>query len=182
MPLSAPNRGKTLRTCGKVFVWLCAECTLARDLEPYHIAWLDKHPERDIAWLRDRMRDGFDIHHIDGDHSNNDPANLVLIEHLDHIKLHGMPGSMSRMKKRPKTPPEVLKARRLERAALAKEQHLVDVEVELAQEVLVIAEPIPPEPPRPTNPTRHGEVVVMNALRAKAASMIAARRRQVSNP
>lgn len=34
------------------------------------------------------MRDGFDVHHLDGDHENNDPRNLVLIEHTDHMALH----------------------------------------------------------------------------------------------
>ena len=33
--------------------------------------------------------EGFDVHHIDGDHDNNDPDNLVLIEHADHFRLHG---------------------------------------------------------------------------------------------
>jgi hypothetical protein len=35
------------------------------------------------------MRDGFDVHHLDGDHANNEPANLVLIEHTDHMAIHG---------------------------------------------------------------------------------------------
>lgn len=38
------------------------------------------------------LKAGFDIHHMDGDHDNNDPANLVLIEHTDHMRLHGMTG------------------------------------------------------------------------------------------
>ncbi len=37
------------------------------------------------------MRDGFDVHHIDGDHSNNSPENLVLLEHWDHMRFHGAP-------------------------------------------------------------------------------------------
>lgn len=32
--------------------------------------------------------EGFDVHHLDGDHENNDPANLVLIEHTDHMMMH----------------------------------------------------------------------------------------------
>ncbi len=58
-------------------------------LEPYHFAWLSTHPERDALWLVERLRDGFDIHHLDGDHSNNEPDNLVLIEAGDHLRLHG---------------------------------------------------------------------------------------------
>lgn len=34
------------------------------------------------------MADGFDIHHMDGVHENNDPLNLVLIECGDHLMLH----------------------------------------------------------------------------------------------
>ena len=59
------------------------------ELKPHHAAWLKMHPNRDAVWLRERFKDGFDVHHIDGDHSNNDGANLVLIEHLDHMRLHG---------------------------------------------------------------------------------------------
>lgn len=36
------------------------------------------------------MKDGFHIHHIDGNHQNNDPKNLLLIEGADHLKLHGL--------------------------------------------------------------------------------------------
>lgn len=57
-------------------------------MQPYHQAWLDAHPERDEAWLRRQLADGFDVHHMDGDHSNNDPGNLVLIEAADHMRLH----------------------------------------------------------------------------------------------
>jgi hypothetical protein len=47
------------------------------------------HPHRTEEWLQERLRDGFDVHHIDGDHSNDDPINLVLIECVDHLRLHG---------------------------------------------------------------------------------------------
>ena len=57
-------------------------------LEPHRQAWLDAHPERDETWLRRMAKEGFDIHHVDGDHENNDPLNLVLIEHQDHFMLH----------------------------------------------------------------------------------------------
>ncbi len=61
-----------------------------RGLQSYHHAWLSAHPGRDEAWLTERMADGFHIHHIDGDHANDVPANLVLIEGVDHMRLHGM--------------------------------------------------------------------------------------------
>jgi hypothetical protein len=59
-------------------------------LESYHLAWLSVHPERSAGWLKDKLRDGFHVHHIDGDHSNDAPINLVLIDGTDHMRLHGM--------------------------------------------------------------------------------------------
>ena len=35
------------------------------------------------------LANGFHIHHVDGDHSNNNPTNLVLMEGVDHTLLHG---------------------------------------------------------------------------------------------
>ena len=63
-----------------------------KKLQPYHYAWLASHPNRNTDWLRFMLKAGFDIHHMDGDHDNNDAANLVLIEHTDHMRLHGMTG------------------------------------------------------------------------------------------
>lgn len=62
---------------------------MARVLEHHHKAWLSAHPNRSEQWLFERLRDGFDIHHVDGNHANNDPLNLVLIEAHDHMRLHG---------------------------------------------------------------------------------------------
>ena len=53
--------------------------------------WLNSHTNRTEAWLRDRLDDGFHIHHVDGDHANNSPSNLILIDGADHLHLHGMP-------------------------------------------------------------------------------------------
>lgn len=36
------------------------------------------------------LAQGFQVHHMDGNHFNDDPANLVLIEGSDHMRLHGM--------------------------------------------------------------------------------------------
>lgn len=69
-------------------------------LKPHHLAWLETRAHRSAEWLRSRLRDGFDVHHMDGDHSNNDPANLVLIEHTDHMRLHGMVGVLGRLSPR----------------------------------------------------------------------------------
>jgi hypothetical protein len=53
-----------------------------------HKVWLSSHPARTAEWLADRVRDGFEVHHIDGDGENNAPENLVLIERADHQMLH----------------------------------------------------------------------------------------------
>lgn len=54
----------------------------------HHSAWLSAHPERTAEWLLARLADGFDVHHINGDHEDNAPSNLVLIECGDHMMLH----------------------------------------------------------------------------------------------
>ena len=57
---------------------------------------------------------GFDVHHMDGNHTNNDPSNLVLIEHGDHMMLHGKKRRLGRVgPKRGKRGPQ--KDRRLTR-------------------------------------------------------------------
>lgn len=56
--------------------------------QSHHVAWLAAHPHRSSHWLRERLRDGFDVHHLDGNHQNDDPSNLVLIEHTDHMLMH----------------------------------------------------------------------------------------------
>lgn len=58
-------------------------------MQAHHKAWLAAHPERSEEWLAGRLADGFDVHHGDGDHSNNEPDNLFLVEHRDHVRLHG---------------------------------------------------------------------------------------------
>lgn len=55
-----------------------------------HRIWLKTHPTRSKDWLAARVRDGFDIHHANGNHFDDSPNNLVLIECDDHQKLHGM--------------------------------------------------------------------------------------------
>jgi hypothetical protein len=58
-------------------------------METYHYAWLTAHPDRTRAWLKARLRDGFHVHHVDGNHQNDAPKNLVLMEGVDHLRLHG---------------------------------------------------------------------------------------------
>lgn len=69
-------------------------------LPPHHIAWLKAHPHRDEEWLRERLFDGFDVHHVDGDHKNNAANNLVLVEHTDHWFIHSGTWSLGRLKRR----------------------------------------------------------------------------------
>ena len=57
-------------------------------MKSYHTVWLRAHPHRSSEWLRERLAEGFEVHHIDGVHSNNAPANLVLVEGRDHMLLH----------------------------------------------------------------------------------------------
>ncbi|MBS1984808.1 MAG: hypothetical protein JST16_11620 [Bdellovibrionales bacterium] len=66
-------------------------------MESYHYAWLSVHPERSAAWLEDRLKDGFDVHHLDGNHNNDAPENLVLIDCGDHLMLHGTKRRISRI-------------------------------------------------------------------------------------
>lgn len=59
-------------------------------LKSYHYAWLACHPGRTKEWLLERLADGFHVHHADGDHSNDSPTNLCLIEGIDHMLVfHG---------------------------------------------------------------------------------------------
>lgn len=60
-------------------------------MQPHHFEWLSNHPDRTEQWLRDRLADGFQVHHLDCDHSNNDPNNLVLIDGDDHMRMHSIP-------------------------------------------------------------------------------------------
>jgi hypothetical protein len=53
---------------------------MQKPLQTYHYAWLKVHPERTEEWLLRMFREGFAVHHIDGDHENDEPDNLVLIE------------------------------------------------------------------------------------------------------
>ena len=54
----------------------------------HHEIWLQAHPHRTRVWLRERLAEGFEIHHVDGVHENNSPDNLVLVEGRDHMLLH----------------------------------------------------------------------------------------------
>lgn len=41
---------------------------------------------------KDEMGRSYDIHHIDGDHTNNDPSNLVALSIRDHYEIHKKQG------------------------------------------------------------------------------------------
>ena len=57
-------------------------------MKSHHEAWLKAHPEVSELWLAQALEQGFDIHHLDENHKNNDPENLILIYHTDHMRLH----------------------------------------------------------------------------------------------
>lgn len=57
----------------------------------HHKAWLSVNPHRSEAWLSRKLAEGFHVHHIDCDPSNNDPDNLLLLDGVDHLRLHGLP-------------------------------------------------------------------------------------------
>jgi hypothetical protein len=69
---------------------------MSRKLEPYHYAWLSDNSSMDVFELMTLLKRGFDIHHLDGDHGNNDPFNLVLIWGADHMMLHNGKKRMTR--------------------------------------------------------------------------------------
>lgn len=86
-------------------------------MQPHQLAWLMCHPHRTVEWLKQRSKDGFDIHHLDGDPLNNAPDNLVLIETTDHIcVIHGFSRQLARVPKsecggRKKSKPRKTRAR-----------------------------------------------------------------------
>lgn len=59
-------------------------------LQQYHHAWLEAHPERTKEWLRKQIAEGFQVHHLDGNRSNNAPSNLALMDGVDHVRIHGI--------------------------------------------------------------------------------------------
>lgn len=63
----------------------------------YQTAWLLAHHERSEGWLREKLAEGFDVHHLDGDKGNNAAGNLVLIECGDHMMLHNGKKRFSRV-------------------------------------------------------------------------------------
>lgn len=61
---------------------------MAKKLKDYHYIWLKSHPDRNEEWLRTKIAEGFQVHHINGNHYDNDSSNLVLIEGTDHLYIH----------------------------------------------------------------------------------------------
>ena len=61
-------------------------------MQQSHKARLSAHPGRTKEWLRERVADGFEVHHCDENPYNNDPDNLILIDKIDHKRLHNKRG------------------------------------------------------------------------------------------
>ena len=57
-------------------------------MHKHHFIWLRKYPHRTETWFQEKPDDGFHIHHQDGNHANNSPNNLLLIDGNDHFLLH----------------------------------------------------------------------------------------------
>jgi len=68
--------------------------------EAYHRVWLACHPEKDEAWLRARLREGFQVHHVDGEHGNDAAGNLMLVYWKDHFRYHN---GLRRIGEKPQT-------------------------------------------------------------------------------
>ena len=63
------------------------------------------------------LANGFHIHH--GDHSNNNPTNLVLMEGVDHMLLHGHDIRLGRRRHAKDSPRQISDRARYERAKKA---------------------------------------------------------------
>lgn len=54
----------------------------------YRAVWLRAHPYVNATWLDDKIKEGFNLHHVDGNRQNNTADNLLLIFGPDHHRLH----------------------------------------------------------------------------------------------
>jgi hypothetical protein len=107
-------------------------------LEQYHYAWLACHTHRTEEWLRAKLVEGFDVHHLDGNHDNNEGDNLVLIEHVDHMRLHGTcKTSLGRLSPKP--------GKKRKRRKIKVEQIIITKLVEVEK----IVAPVVQQQPRP---------------------------------
>ncbi len=60
-------------------------------------AWLTKHPNVSQQWLVGAQSEGFELHHIDCNHDNDSPDNILLIFGRDHKYIHGISSSFGLM-------------------------------------------------------------------------------------
>jgi hypothetical protein len=114
-------------------------------MESHHLAWLSTRVHRTIDWLKEKLAEGFDVHHLDGNHSNNEPSNLVLIECSDHMRLHGgricrLNGKGERGKSGPRR--ETLLKRLQELEAWALRAHIVSYKKKASGDGLLYASSI----------------------------------------
>lgn len=130
-------------------------------MEVYHHAWLKAHPDRSLEWLEERLKDGFDVHHLDNDHQNNEPLNLALIEHVDHVRLfHGFPGNRVRASEISRRRGIERRAARAVEAAAAKERAKAAV-VAQQQEATKLLKHVPHEWVRAKKEARREKLAAM---------------------
>lgn len=72
-------------------------------MKNYHYIWLQANPRVTPEQLQRWLKEGFDIHHRDGDHANNDPCNLILLWCADHFLIHNGV-RLNRLDRGPPTP------------------------------------------------------------------------------
>jgi len=128
-------------------------------MRPHHAAWLAANPHRTEHWLAERTKDGFDIHHLDGNHSNNDPLNLVLIDGGDHLMIHNGKKRLHRIVPRAKVdrPPSRIMVLRNELREAEKRLAVAHEEARKLSDLLIQKpEPAPEPAAQPNNPTEKG--------------------------
>ena len=69
-------------------------------MQDYHYEWLKVHDTFSEEDLASFLKQGFHIHHVDGDVHNNNASNLVLIHSVDHFRIHN--GSLATVGLKPK--------------------------------------------------------------------------------
>gem|GEM_PF-5083375 len=74
------------------FDW-CTECLDSQELTTKWFPQRQREPRRIWeTYYKRGVPEGYHIHHHDGNHDNNDPANLICVSLDEHIKIHESAG------------------------------------------------------------------------------------------